>query len=118
LLRAEPPIRIYTTAGAVKIDNCIETMLFSLEPISFNRLNLHLVNAGPQSIISRPAYDVIPLADHDFRFAFSIAVEADAQPPTPDSLSLDQRVRRDVEALNPQAVASATSPATIRADAV
>jgi hypothetical protein len=81
-------------------------------------LNLHLIDTGPQTIITRTPDDLISFADHDFRLTFTVTVQADAHAPTPDPLSLDKRVRRDVEVLNSQTIASAAPAAPIGANAI
>jgi hypothetical protein len=113
-LGAEATVGINPTSCPLDIDNDIEAMFPAAEAIALGRLNINVIYAGAEHNAPPLSDKIIAFANRDFGFAFTVSVKKKAYFPTFDPLSLDERVGRYVEVLNPYAISSpAFKPAPI-----
>ena len=101
LLGTKAAVGINSASRSFQIDHDIEAMFPPAEAIALNRLNINLIEAGAKGNAPSLRDNIIAFANHDFGFAFAVAVKTNSHFPTSNPLSFDERVGRYVQVLNP-----------------
>ena len=67
-----------------------KAMLTTVKAVLLHRLNLDLVDAGPESVVTLAGNDFITLPNLDVRFALAPSVQMDSHPPAPNSIPFNE----------------------------
>jgi hypothetical protein len=107
LTGAKLPVRVYGPARTFEVHDDAEAVVAAAQAVSLRGLHLYLVDAGPE-IVTRPADEIVALANFNIGLAWAITLQADFHDPGANALSLDNRIRRHVQILNSNPLASPT----------
>src|SRR4030095_6405323 len=111
LLRAELAGSVNFPSRTLQVDLNVETMFAAAEAVALRRPEIYFVNAGADIHAPRLGHNIAAFADHDFRLALAVAVEAQSHLPGANARPFDDRVRGHVKIFNVQSVAAATGVA-------
>jgi hypothetical protein len=90
LLSTKSPFSVRLSPRSFQINYDFKAMLTTVKAVSLQRLDLDLVDAGAESVVTLAGNDFVPLPNLDLRFALAPSVQMDSHPPAPDSIAFNE----------------------------